>query len=395
MTAANLELTGRRFLSQHRPDAALTCFVLAGSWALAGFCCYAMGAYDQAIKLYELAPASEDNVNGIGGVILTQGKPREALQYLLEHCPQPWSSATQSNISFIYIGLGQWDVGWQLFRRMHPASLKLVDSLPEIRGQNVIMCMELGFGDFIQGLRWAPLLADFAAEVRAWVPQPLRRLVAAQGIPVIDDVEVGALIGAGWKTVPALDCPRLFGTTPDTIPGVGGYLSVPVETVGLQKLPPTRNFRVGLVWQGSQGLHDAGWYYAIARRSIPFELLAPILALADSLPVQFVSLQLPDQHRDHPHLLRVLGDDSDYLDTAAIVEQLDLIIAVDTSVAHLAGALGKPVWMLNRFAGCWRWGWQQQFDWYDSMRQYRQPAHGAWPAVIDEVVADLAGMVSA
>lgn len=397
MTAGYREI-GLELLQTSQPHAALPFFDAAGEWALAAFCQYALGHYEHAITLYKRAPPSEENHNGVAGILSTQGKNIEALEYLLANCPEPWSFATQTSLAFLRLGLGHWDLGWKLFRRIHPAGMKLVGSLDEIRGQNVLLCAEHGNGDFIQGFRWAPLLADLAAEVRVWAPPPLRRLARVQAGAwlMAGDRDAHALVGAGWKTVPALDCPYLFGTTPQTIPKISGYLRVPAEMASLRKLPSSGGkFRVGVAWQGAQRLHDPAWIYADTRRSIPFGLMAPMFALSETWPIEFVSLQMSDHHRDHPHLARVLCDSFDYLDTAAIVDQLDLVVSVDTSVAHLAGALGKPVWLLNRFDSCWRWGWSQEFVWYETLRQFRQITPDGWPAVIAEVVASLRAINSA
>jgi hypothetical protein len=128
--------------------------------------------------------------------------------------------------------------------------------------------------------------------------------------------------------------------------------------------------------------------------------MEPILALSDR--VNFVSLQMPDHRVDDARLIQPLEADFDVLDTCAVIAQLDLIISVDSAVAHMAGAFGKPVWMLSRFAGCWRWRWPETEDdwhdghteWYETMRIYRQKTAGDWPEVICRVGLDLTALTA-
>jgi hypothetical protein len=147
--------------------------------------------------------------------------------------------------------------------------------------------------------------------------------------------------------------------------------------------------RVGLVWGGNPRLAQARISVLDRRRSIPFDALAPLL---DVPGVEFHALQLgaaAAQLRDAPlasRLVDMTADIADFADTAALLGELDLLISVDTSVVHLAGALGRPVWMLNRFDSCWRWGSEHDdAPWYPSMRIFRQPRFGDWKPVVARV----------
>ena len=149
--------------------------------------------------------------------------------------------------------------------------------------------------------------------------------------------------------------------------------------------------RVGLVWAGSSRLHSPTGAALDSRRSIAPERLAPLVAVPG---LHFVSLQKdgPAAPADFA-LTNVMSEMGDFADTAALVADLDLVISVDTAVAHLAGALGRPVWLLDRFDPCWRWllG-RRDSPWYPTLRLSRQPEPGNWQAVIDAVQAELAAL---
>jgi len=180
-----------------------------------------------------------------------------------------------------------------------------------------------------------------------------------------------------------------LGTTMDTIPRQTPYLRAPARA----DLPPapTGQLRVGLVWAGNPGHHDD------AVRSLRLEALAPLLLTPGT---RFYSLQIRVPERDQSYLERspvtagMIGCNPDYLDTASLVQQLDLIITVDTSVAHLAGALGKPVWTFIQFSPDWRWFMERSDTvWYPSMRLFRQPQRDSWTPVIERMARELRQLI--
>jgi hypothetical protein len=166
-----------------------------------------------------------------------------------------------------------------------------------------------------------------------------------------------------------MSLPLIFRTRLDTIPSAVPYVMTPEPS-----RRPGRRRKVGLVWAGNPSLP------ADARRSLPFEALAPLLAVPG---VEFVSLQ----YRNVPAPLSGgIEKCLDVMDTAMLVAQMDLVIAVDTAIAHLAGALGKPVWLLNRYESEWRWMLRREDSpWYPTLRIFRQPAPGDWAPVLERV----------
>ena len=182
----------------------------------------------------------------------------------------------------------------------------------------------------------------------------------------------------------------------DTIPAADGYLQADPARVAQwrARLDALQGLRVGVVWAGNPRLGGLSYDRADRRRSLPVAMLAPL-----ALPgVSLVSLQKGEAGRQ----ARVVAMTDwtaglhDMADTAALVCALDLVISVDTAVAHLAGALGRPVWLLNRFDNDWRWllG-RDDSPWYRTLRQFRQSAPGEWAEVIARVAAALSDQVGA
>ena len=179
-----------------------------------------------------------------------------------------------------------------------------------------------------------------------------------------------------------LSLPLAFGTKLETVPGETPYLSAnTAETARwAERLGEGAGPRVGVAWSGNPGTT------AHARRSLPLEQLARLLGTPG---MRFVSLQKDAGSSGLP-ILDLMSEANDFADTAALIASLDLVISVDTAVAHLAGALGRPVWLLDRFDPDWRWllG-RRDSPWYPSLNIYRQPTAGDWGAVVDSVLADL------
>jgi hypothetical protein len=188
---------------------------------------------------------------------------------------------------------------------------------------------------------------------------------------------------------------RVFGTELDTIPAAISYVQAPQDRLETwrQRLPPTGRLRVGLTWAGNQDVKTD------VQRSIGLPRLAPALALPD---VEFVSLHR-EVRPEHAGVLQRLpqvthfGEElRDFADTAAVIAQLDLVVSTDTAVAHLAGAMGKPLWLLLKLSPDWRWLLDREDSpWYPTAKLYRQPRFGDWESVVARVHNDLARLVKA
>jgi Glycosyltransferase family 9 (heptosyltransferase) len=232
----------------------------------------------------------------------------------------------------------------------------------------------------IQFCRYVPLIQGGRVIVAA--PAPLLRLLRT--LP--GDAEVVSLEGIAQSadvTCSVLDLPALFGTTLETIPAAIPYLRPDPAAVAswLPRVRALEGRTIGLCWAGgTRYQHDR-------RRSIAPELLTP---LADVPGVRWVSLQKDASRTPDLPLVDWTAELNDFADVAALVDALDLVVTVDTAVAHLAGALGRPVWMLNRFGGDWRWLLDRDDSpWYPTLRQFRQPRLNDWASVIATVRSEL------
>jgi hypothetical protein len=249
-----------------------------------------------------------------------------------------------------------------------------------------------GYGDAIQYCRYAPLLQARGARVIVEAPSALRSLM--DSLKGVDE----------WTTrgdpappfdfqCPFSNLPGAFRSDLTSIPGRVPYLGVDkkVQNRWAKRLGRHRTFRVGLSWSGSPGhLNDR-------HRSVP---LAELMRLKDT-GAEFVSLQKELRESD-PSLISTLcrwnfaPELSDFSDTAAVISQLDLVISVDTAVAHLAGALGKPVWILLPYVPDWRWMLDRNDSpWYPTARLYRQATLGRWEGAVTTVHQGLAALVTA
>jgi len=266
-------------------------------------------------------------------------------------------------------------------------------------GRVLLLHAEQGFGDTLQFCRYAPLaVARAGGRVVLEVPRALARLMTT--LPGVDQVVAeGDPLPNFDVYCPLLSLPYTFGTTLDTIPGTSPYLGAEAVPAAQwrSRLATLPGLRVGLVWAGNPRRSQPTATAIDMRRSVTLQHLAP---LASTQGVSFVSLQKGAGAaqafaapagmllHDWTHEL------GDFADTASLIEGLDLVIGVDTAVIHLAGALGKPTWMLNRFDTCWRWllG-RDDSPWYPSLRQFRQPKPADWGSVLAEVRGALDALV--
>ncbi len=256
----------------------------------------------------------------------------------------------------------------------------------------LLLHAEQGFGDTIQFCRYVPLAAE-KAKVVLEVPRPLISLLA--GLSGIDRiVATGEPLPPFQSHCPLLSLPRVFGTTLKTIPNRIPYLAADANRVAAweRRLSDLGGLRVGLVWAGG----------TVTPRNPQRSISSAKLDVLAGVPgVHYVSLQkfqMAGNRSVPPRSLGLLDwtdELDDFAETAALVEALDLVISVDTAVAHVAGALGKPVWLLNRFFPCWRWlSARDDSPWYPTLRQYRQKRLDDWDSVLWAVRTDLERLAS-
>ena len=305
------------------------------------------------------------------------------------------------NLSYLQLRQGRFEEGWQsLEARDWYAPLAKQLPMPRwqgesLAGKSLLICFEAGFGDVIQFCRYAEVLKkQGATSITLLSHPPLKKLLSTlSGVDSIISFDE-PLPSSGFDFwTPLLSIPRHCNTNLDSIPARLPYLHADADRIEKWKpLVPQLGLRVGLVWRGSTQFEND------ADRSLPsLALLAPLWSVKN---ITFISLQKGAGENENPPdglSLTSLGPKlTDFADTAAVISCLDLVICIDTAVAHLAGALGKPCWvLLPDYKTDWRWLTERcDSPWYpEVMRLFRQSTMGDWNPVIADVVNALEAMV--
>lgn len=312
------------------------------------------------------------------------------------------------NKSFVLLRSGKLEQGWSLYEwrkriaspvghRHYAQPLWLGKEY--LAGRTLFIHWEQGFGDTLQFCRYAALVKARGAHVVMSVQDPLVQLLTTMD----PDIRV---IG-GDQTPPEFDyhCPLMslplaLGTTLETIPSAVPYVhAAPEKSASWRsRLAALPGLKVGLVWAGSPRPHNPLAHEVDKRRSITLNHYAPLAAVPGLCLVSLQKGEPSAQARTPPDGMALhdwTEELDDFSDTAALVDALDLVVSVDTSIVHLAGALGKPVWILNRHDQCWRWLTDRSDSpWYPTARLFQQRDAGLWDDVIAQVTWELRGLVA-
>ncbi len=356
------------------------------------------------LRAIELSPASLPAWSNLGMALEAQNKVDEAgAAYERALALDPKNVAVKYNLGINRLTAGElrrdvwlkYEFRWVVLRESPQRNFTQPYWRGEpIAGKAILLYAEQGLGDTLQFARYAATLAALGAIVHLEVQPPLKALLA--------DLPGATSVLAKGDALPNFDfhCPLLslpfaLDTRLETIPTGVPYVHAPADRTEkwTQRLGAKRGRRVGVVWRGNpRHANDAN-------RSMPFETFT---RLCETEGCEFVSLQIKPNEREaaffaqHPACVDPTEHIGDFSDTAALLAQLDLVIAVDTSVAHLAGAMGKPVWLLLPFAPDWRWMLgRADTPWYPQMRLFRQPAVRDWDSVVTDVKQQLASQASA
>jgi tetratricopeptide (TPR) repeat protein len=344
------------------------------------------GALEVFREAARLEPSAADTWEGIGLALRDLGSWPEALAPFAEAARlAPEDAGIRANYGYALMANGAFAEAWPHFeyRVRKPGNARLRE--PAWDGTQtdrvVLIHAEQGLGDTLQFVRFVPEAAR-RARIVLGCPASLNSLLHC--LPGVAAIVSGEPVPRFDLHCPLMSLPMLFGVQPEQFYALVPYIHADAAKVAVwrDRLAGLGAPRVGLVWAGNPK------YPADRRRSLPPAHLAPLLAVPG---ISWVSLQmadvregLPDWVFDAAPLL------ADFTDTAACVAALDLVISVDTSVAHLAGAMGKPVWLLNRADTDWRWLLDRaDSPWYPTMRIFRQPSPGDWRRVIEDVAAAL------
>jgi Tfp pilus assembly protein PilF len=360
----------------------------------------ALAAFDQALAVQ---PDYPEALTNRGAVLADLGRIAEAhASYAQVLRIRPDSAKAHWNQSLLYLLDGDFARGWPLHEArwdaLNPADRQYF-SQPQwtgaesLSGRTILVHCEQGLGDTLQFCRYAPLLSASGATVLLQVQAPLKTLLTQ--LPDVQVLARGEPVPHFDCQIPLLSLPLALRTELATIPARVPYLHADRELALLwrQRLDAGRPPRIGLAWSGN-ARHGNDH-----NRSLPLtELVRTLAPLAGR--ASFVSLQKEVRAADEPVLrasgIRHFGAElADFRDTAALADSLDLIVSVDTSVAHLAGALGRPLWILLPFTPDWRW-LRERADspWYPTARLLRQRAPGDWDAALAELAHGLAACIA-
>jgi tetratricopeptide (TPR) repeat protein len=382
---------------QIKPDHADTHYNLGIALADQGDFDAAVASYRRALQINPGMAQAWDN---LGHVLLAQGKPAEALACYEEALRrQPDFAKAHMSRALAWLRQGELERGWAEYEwRWQCEEFVLPtfrcprwDGSP-LAGRTILLSAEQGLGDTMHFIRYAPLVKQRGGTVIAACQKPLVPLLGScRGIDRL--VAFGADLPDFDVWAPLMSLPALLGTSLATIPAEVPYLFARSDLVEhwRRELGPIGGFKVGICWQGSPGNRGD------RDRSIP---LAEFAALARLPGVRLVSLQKGHGTEQLPGVADQfsvidLGSRLDeasgaFMDTAAVLMSLDLVVTVDTATAHLAGALGVPVWLGLSFVADWRWLLHREDSpWYPTMRLFRQTRRGDWAGVLARMAEEL------
>jgi tetratricopeptide (TPR) repeat protein len=370
---------------------------LAAAHGNLGNALLALNRLEEAVASYEAALALNPMLGGfhsnLGRTLVVLNRHEEAIsRFLRARELDPEEPQYPLNLALARLALGDYASGWLDYeaRWRSPSYSKprnypqpLWDGRADIAGKTIFLYFEQGLGDTIQFARYVPLVAQLGAKVILEVPKSLLRLFRSLDGP-------DALVTASDPPpdfdchAPLLSLPLAFQTTLESVPAAVPYLHAAPVPAGCS---------TGICWAGNPSNSND------RNRSLPLCELIPLL---DVPGVRFLSLQKVLRDGDQKILAQRENVDletdrkgEDFADTAALVAGLDLVITVDTAVAHLAGALGRQVWVLLPFSA--HWAWLRERDdspWYPTARLFRQPEPGSWTDVVSRAAEALASIVA-
>jgi tetratricopeptide (TPR) repeat protein len=373
---------------EFRPDYREALLYLATAFDRAGRCSDLIETYRRAIAL---RPDDAEALTFLGKALREAGRIDEAIPSLRRAIElHPDNADAHLNLAYALLAGGQWPEGWREYewRQRLVADQSHGDIAvwrgEDLGGQRILVRAEQGFGDVIQFSRYLPLVAARGGRVVFECYPELRRLLSP--MPGVEQfiVEPEQAVDVELQ-IPLLSLPMVFGTTPDSVPSDVPYVRADPELTSrwhARFAQDERRLKVGIVWAGSRT------HRMDRERSIPPRELA---VLAGATNVRWVSLQKRDaiaSSSDHPPL--ELSDWTeqlhDFADTAALLANLDLLVTIDSAPAHLAGAMGRPVWVLLSTACDFRWMLgRDDSPWYPSMRLLRQSRRGDWAELLARV----------
>lgn len=387
-----------------RPGSALACNNLGSALRARGLLDEAAAAYRSALEARPQYPSALSN---LGRVLHEMGRYEDALAcFDRALVADPESAEAHANRATVLLQLGRFAEGWEDYEwRWRTAGFttprrdfdRPAWDGAALGGRTILLHAEQGLGSAIQFVRYAALVAARGGRIVLECQKPLARLFStlqSQPAPAVAKlVPKGGALPPFDVHAPLMSLPRLLGTRLETIPATIPYLFAEDALAARwrERLAQHRGTKVGLVWAGNPHHHND------RNRSMPAAALAPLAAMAG---VTAFSLQVGGAAADVAALpagsvIDLSSDIQDFAETAAVIAQLDIVVSVDTAVAHLAGALGRPVWMLVPYVSEWRWLTEREdTPWYPTMHLFRQRAPNDWAEAVGRICDRLRTMVT-
>ncbi|MBU6462063.1 MAG: glycosyltransferase family protein [Bradyrhizobium sp.] len=368
-----------------------------------------LGRSEEALQWFDRASESRPNLDALNNKAVAMQRLHRFSEAMALHdrvrAIDPDNAAACWNLALLQLLTGNFEAGWagREIRRRVPNHQIVYPNLSEpmwlgkesIEGKTILLCADEGLGDTIQFARYVPMVAARGANVILVVQDPLHALLSGSyGVARCFPTSARMQWPSFDMHCPLTSLPLAFATRLDTIPSAMSYLSADQTFAGAWEnaLGPRDRLRVGLVWSGNpKHTNDRN-------RSIPLRTLSCLLGM----DATFISLQKdprPDDSaflRERSDIVDLTAGLSDFAQTAALVSCLDLVITVDTSIAHLAGALGRPTWVLLPYLPDFRWLLDRDDSpWYPTLRLFRQQQARDYAEVIDRMGTELAAMIAA
>jgi tetratricopeptide (TPR) repeat protein len=370
---------------------------------------------DEALKLYqrilEINPKIIEALYNFGFTLKKQGHIKEAMEIyhkILEM--KPTYAQPHFSLSLSYLTLGDFERGWKEYEWRWAAYNETPRKYKQpqfdgtdIAGKTILLYAEQGLGDTLQFIRYAKLIKDRGGKVIFDTQKPLKQILSLA--PYLDKVITqGDPVPDFDYHLALMSLPLIFKTTLNTVPNQIPYLYADQNLVESWRttLSCDKNFKIGLCWQGNAGYSTQFLRKAVAAKSFHVKEFEPLCTMKGISLYSLQKMNGHDQLKDASYQLNIhdFGSELDekhgrFMDTAAIIKNLDLVITVDTSISHFAAALGVPVWILLPNPADWRWMLDRtDTPWYPNVRLFRQPKFGDWKSVIQDVIAALQKLVA-
>ncbi len=409
---------GYCFWEQGKLEEAIACYFqalrlnpnLAGAHNNLGIAYRDQGRLDEAMASFQTAfrfkPDYFEAYNNLGLTRQDQGKLDEA-EACFRQCLliEPNYAEAHFNLGMLWLLMGKFGEGWLKYESRRYVTRFAFRSFPQpiwdgapLNGKTILLFPEQGFGDTLQFIRYAPLVKQKGGRVVFECPAELVRIM--RSCPGIDQILTqGSLLPPFHVQAPLLSLPTILKTSLATVPASVPYLTADsfLMEKWRQELSNYPGFKIGIVWQGNPRFAQPGCRASDRKRSIPLACFEPLARLPGvrlfSLQKGFGTEQLVEW-KSRLGIIDLADKLQDFMDTAAVMMNLDLIISADTSPVHLAGALGRPVWAALPFTGCWRWlRDRQDSPWYPSLKLFRQSKQGDWSEVFERIAQEVRNLL--